>query len=410
MAPPRPYIAGMARLSTHEWIVDAALAGAFVTAGQLGLHLHDGGFSGNAPAAVTAVADAAIAVPLLWRRRWPLAALVAVSVALVLPRAVGEIALPLWGGLGSLVFALYSASRWAARPRDALALVAPAVVLVALGLEIPHFSQPGEYAFSVPLCLIGWLIGQGMRRWHQMSQLLRGHLDELEQTEAARAAAAVVDERARIARELHDVVAHAVSVMVVQSGSARLRLRSDPVASEEALRSVEATGRQALVEMRHMLGLLRSDGAGPELAPQPSMRGVGALVDAMRAAGHDVELRTEGVPVALPPGLDLSAYRIVQEALTNAVRHAGPVPVRAQVSWGRDALEIEVINAAAAPPRARADGPGHGLIGMRERCELFGGSLSAGKTADGGFRVRARLLLPDPAGRIAPQRAGEPVA
>jgi signal transduction histidine kinase len=228
-----------------------------------------------------------------------------------------------------------------------------------------------------------------------MSQLLRGHLDDLEQTEALRHAAAVAEERARIARELHDVVAHAVSVMVVQSGSARLTLRSDPAGSEQALRSVEVTGRQALVEMRHLLGLLRADTAGPALAPQPSMRGLGALVESMRAAGQEVELRTDGVPVPLAPGLDLSAYRIVQEALTNAARHAGPVPVRAHVSWGRHALSLEITNGRPSAPVPLGGGPGHGLIGMRERCELFGGTLWTGKTPDGGFRVRARLPLPE---------------
>ncbi len=401
----------MARLSTREWLVDTALAGAFLVVGQVGLHLGDGsGFSGTAPAAVTAVVDAAIAVPLVWRRRYPLGSLVAVAAVMVAPRAFGQIALPLWGGLGCLVFALYSASRWAARPKDTLALVVPALVLVALGVEIPHFSAPGEYAFSVPVILLGWLIGQGMRRWSQMSLLLRRHLDEMEQTEAARHSAAVVDERARIARELHDVVAHAVSVMVVQSGSARLKLRSDPAASEEALRSVEQTGRQALVEMRHMLGLLRSDNGGPALAPQPSMRGLAALVDSMRSAGHDVELRTGGVPVGLPPGMDLSAYRIVQEALTNAVRHAGAVPVRARVTWGSRALELEVVNARPVAPVPRPDGSGHGLVGMRERCELFGGTLTVGRTPDGGFRVHARLPLPESAAEPAAPRVGESVA
>ena len=213
----------MSRLSVRERVVDALIAAGFVAAGQLGLRLGDGGFAGDAPATVTAVAVAAIAVPLAWRRRYPLGALTAVGLAVVLPRAFASIALPMWGGLGSLVFALYSASRWAPRPKDTLALVVPALVLVALGLEIRHFSAPGDYAFSVPVFVVGWLAGQGMRRRHQLSQLLRGHLDDMEQTEALRHAAAVADERARIARELHDVVAHAMSSMVVQAGSARLR-------------------------------------------------------------------------------------------------------------------------------------------------------------------------------------------
>jgi signal transduction histidine kinase len=172
---------------------------------------------------------------------------------------------------------------------------------------------------------------------------------------------------------------------------------------------VEQTGRQALVEMRHMLGLLRSDTGGPALAPQPSVRALGSLVDSMRASGHDVELHTDGAPVALPPGLDLSAYRIVQEALTNAVRHAGRVPVRARVSWGQDSLTLEVVNGRPPAPVPRSDGSGHGLIGMRERCELFGGTVSAGKTPEGGFRVHARLPLPETATQRAGSRVGESV-
>jgi signal transduction histidine kinase len=400
----------MARLSAREWLVDAAVAAGFVTVGQLGLRLGDGGFPGTAAVGVTAALDACIAIPLLWRRRYPVGALVAVALAMVTPRAFGLIALPLWGGLGPLVFGLYSASRWATRPKDALALAVPVVVLLSLGMEIPHFREPGEYVFSVPLLLVGWLVGQGMRRWYRMSELLRTHLEELSRTETARAAALVSDERARIARELHDVVAHAVSVMVLQSGSARLTLRTDPSGAEEALRSVEDAGRQALVEMRHMLGLLRSGDARPTLDPQPSMRGLAALVDAIRAAGHDVELHTTGLPQTLPPGLDLSAYRILQEALTNAVRHAVSVPVRADVIWAGDTLRLEITNGRSTQPRAHSEGSGHGLIGMRERCQLFGGTLSTGATADGGFRVVACLPLSQPLPSHAVQPVRHPVA
>jgi signal transduction histidine kinase len=255
----------------------------------------------------------------------------------------------------------------------------------------------GEYSFSVPILLLGWLTGQGVRRWHELSRSLRRHLDDVSETEQARAAAAVADERARIARELHDVVAHAVSVMVVQAGSARLGMAEDPVGSADALRNVEETGRQALVEMRHMLGLLRAADAVPSLAPQPTLRALPALVGAARSAGQDVDLQMEGVPVPLPPGLDLSAYRIVQEALTNAFRHAGAVPVAVRVRYGRADLALEITNgAAAAPPERPGRGTGHGLIGMRERTELFGGSLTTGRTADGGFAVRAVLPLPEP--------------
>jgi signal transduction histidine kinase len=392
----------------RERLGDVAITAGFVAAGQLGLHAGQAtGYLGTAPAGVTAAVVAATSVPLLWRRRWPLGVLVAVAATLVLPRALTQVALPLWGGFGPLVFALYSAGHWAARPKDALALLVPAATLAVLGMELPGFATYGQYAFSVPVLLLGWAVGQGMRRWRRLTLMLRGALDELAATEQVRAAAAVADERARMARELHDVVAHSVSVMVVQAGSARLGMAEDPAASAAALRAVERTGRQALVEMQHLLGLLRPDDAGPSLAPQPTLRALPALVESACAAGQPVELRVEGAPAALPPGLDLSAYRIVQEALTNAVRHAGPVPVTARVHHAADRLELEVTNAPGRPPAARpTPGKGHGLIGMRERAELFGGTLQAGRTQEGGFRVRAVLPLPEP----APQPSSAPAA
>jgi signal transduction histidine kinase len=160
---------------------------------------------------------------------------------------------------------------------------------------------------------------------------------------------------------------------------------------------VEETGRQALGEMRHMLGLLRAvDATDAVLEPQPTLRSLGALVDAARAAGQPVELLVEGAPAVLPPGLDLSAFRIVQVALTNAFRHAGGVPVAVRIAFGRDELLLEVTNDPPAAPAGEAPpgAAGHGLIGMRERAELFGGRLAAGRTADGGFAVRAVLPLP----------------
>jgi signal transduction histidine kinase len=171
-------------------------------------------------------------------------------------------------------------------------------------------------------------------------------------------------------------------------------MAADPAASAAALRTVEQTGRQALVEMQHLLGVLRPDDAAPELAPQPTLGALPALVQAARAVGQPVELQVRWMPSALPPGLDLCAYRIVQEALTNAVRHAGPVPVTVRVEPGAGVLVLEVVNAPGPVRPGPWTGKGHGLIGMRERVELFGGSLETGRTPDGGFRVRAVLPLP----------------
>jgi signal transduction histidine kinase len=188
-------------------------------------------------------------------------------------------------------------------------------------------------------------------------------------------------------------VAHSISVMVVQAGSARLRLRTDPSASELALHSVEQTGRQALAEMRRMLGVLRTDDQGLSLGPQPTLRGLDQLLDQMRDAGLTVEARTDGAPVTLPPGLDLSAYRIVQEALTNALKHAGHTSATVRVSYQPGRLLLDITNAPGTARPGRVNG-GHGIIGMRERTALFGGTVKAEPQPDGGYQVRAALPLP----------------
>jgi signal transduction histidine kinase len=213
----------------------------------------------------------------------------------------------------------------------------------------------------------------------------------LEREREERARAAVAEERARIARELHDVVAHSVSVMVVQAGAERLALGDERDDTREVLSTIEQTGRQTLAEMRRLLGMLRRSDDEIELAPQPSMEHVAKLVDQVREAGLPVTLAVEGEPVGLPPGIDLSAYRIVQEALTNALKHAGPASARVTVRYGRDDLDLEIVDDGAGV--ANGDGGGHGLIGMRERVTLFGGNLAAGGRSGGGYAVRARLPL-----------------
>jgi signal transduction histidine kinase len=230
---------------------------------------------------------------------------------------------------------------------------------------------------------------------------------------------AVAEERARIARELHDVVAHSVSVMVVQAGAARRTLATSPAQATTALGQIESTGRQALVEMRRLLGLLRDGDHDAALAPQPGLAHLESLAEAAREAGLPVEVEVEGEPRPLPAGVDLSAYRIVQEALTNSLKHAGRARARVRVCYGREALEVQVLDdGTGLPVQARdggaglavvrlrpggllevtdpvapAAGGGNGLIGMRERVAMFGGSLEAGPRPGGGYRVAARLPL-----------------
>jgi signal transduction histidine kinase len=199
---------------------------------------------------------------------------------------------------------------------------------------------------------------------------------------------AVEEERARITRELHDVLAHSVSVMTVQASAVRRLLKPDQEREREALLTVEETGRQALAEMRRLLGIMRDDAEPAARAPQPGIGTLPALVDQIRQSGLPVELTIEGTPVRLPAGVDLSAYRIVQEALTNTLRHAGPAHAWVAVRYGGEDVEIEVANDGA---NNDGDGAGHGLVGMRERVALCGGELFSGPREGGGFKIAARL-------------------
>ena len=218
----------------------------------------------------------------------------------------------------------------------------------------------------------------------------------LEREQAEQARRAVVDERARIARELHDVVAHNVSVMVVQSGAARRTIERDPERAREVLTSVESTGRQALDEMRRLLGVLRTEDEATDLrAPQPSVSHLDALVAQVCDAGLPVKLVVEGEPRPLSSGVDMSAYRIVQEALTNSLKHAGPAHAHVRVCFGDNDLRLEVTDDGRGiiADDPATNGGGHGLVGMRERVALFGGRLEAGPRTGGGYIVTATLPL-----------------
>jgi signal transduction histidine kinase len=233
-------------------------------------------------------------------------------------------------------------------------------------------------------CLIAYVLRQRANRAGELEGRARRLASDREQ----RARTAVVEERTRIARDLHDVIAHSVSLMTVQAGAARLVLPDDPVRAREPLLAVEETGREALAEMRRLFGIVRGDEGEAALAPQPGLARLGALREQAGKAGLPVELEIEGAPRTLPPGVDLTAYRIVQEALTNARKHGGG---RAQVTirYGREALDVEIRNDERRTRVAKE--AGHGLVGMRERVSLYGGELDAGPQRGGGYAVRARL-------------------
>jgi signal transduction histidine kinase len=228
-----------------------------------------------------------------------------------------------------------------------------------------------------------WFVGRAVRQ--------RRLNDRELELEKGRAAAAIVDERARIARELHDVVAHSISVMVLQARGGRRVLDSDPADARDAFAVIEWTGQQALDEMRRLVGMLRSGDESLPLAPQPSLMELGTLVEQVRAAGLPVQLAIEGEPRDLPAGVDLSAFRIVQEALTNALRHAGPAHARVVLRYRTDDLELEISD--DGPGTGHGSGSGYGLVGMRERVSVYGGELEAGQRPGGGYALRVRLPL-----------------
>jgi signal transduction histidine kinase len=253
---------------------------------------------------------------------------------------------------------------------------------------------------------VAWLIGDNQRVRRAYTRQLEQRALELEREKEEKAAQAVTEERARIARELHDVVAHYVSVMVVQAAGARRVLDKDPDAAKGALASVETAGRTALTEMRRMLEVLRTDDSG--MGPQPGLGEIDRLIENVREAGLPVTLKIEGSACCLPAGMDLAAYRIIQEALTNSVKHGGKAQATVTITYSEDVLEIEVLDdgrGAAAQLLSGLDGHGHGLIGMKERVALFGGVLEAGPVLTGGYRVFARMPIePDDAVRAKAER------
>ncbi|MGH2968311.1 MAG: sensor histidine kinase, partial [Solirubrobacteraceae bacterium] len=207
----------------------------------------------------------------------------------------------------------------------------------------------------------------------------------------AKAREAVVEERARIARELHDVVAHAISVIVLQARGGRRMLAEDPDDTRRALDAIEHAGAQALAEMRRLLGMLRQADDELALAPRPSLTRIDELVAQLAATGLPVAVTVEGEPLELPPGIDVSAYRIVQEALTNALKHAGPARAHVTLRYTPDELELVIVDDGAGT--GNGGGSGHGLAGLRERVAVYGGELESGRRAEGGYALRARLPL-----------------
>jgi signal transduction histidine kinase len=361
-----------------------------------GATLADPGFAG--PRLVQTVGALLMIVPLGWRRHYPVAvlmcALVGAAVEWPWLRSSGQLSVE---AFIVVLVVWYSVGAHAELRRGlrALGLVLVALVAADVADTVAGYHEPFENAALYPLLFVTWALGNGFRKHGTRERELEARADALEREREEKVRVAAAEERVRIARELHDVVAHSVSVMVVQVAGARGILDSEPDTARDTLRSAEQTGRQALDEMRRMLGILRGPDDARGLAPQPSLDDVDTLIDQAREAGLSVEIHTEGRPHSLSPGIDLAAYRIVQEALTNAVKHAGPAHAEVVLRYAADQLEIEVCDDGRGPPSPPdhpAD-PGHGLVGMRERVAIYGGALSAGRRNGGGFAIHAHLPL-----------------
>lgn len=334
---------------------------------------------------------AASIAPVLSHRRFPWAS-VAVCLAAVAVYAVGRY--PAYPGyvIFVLVFdvALHSEERVSVP-----SLFASAVVLgVAVDLQSAKIAILATYIASEVFVGGAWLAGWSLRRRRVHWAELRARTERLERERAEEARRAVTEERQRIARELHDVIAHSMSVIAVQSAVGNHVIDTQPAEARQALAAIEATSRSALTEMRRLLGVLRQEGEPRgSLTPAPGLADLSSLVAQVRDAGLGVWINVEGKRDSVPPGIDLSAYRVIQEALTNVIKHAGSATATVSICYRDDSVTVEIANQAPAAPDVRLAGPGtgsgHGIIGMRERVAVFGGDFAAGPGPDGGFLVRA---------------------
>jgi signal transduction histidine kinase len=348
---------------------------------------------------------AAMVIPVIFRRKYPVQAFAVAAVAgalqlILFPQPVGSDL--------AILLLLYTLAAY--RPRR-VSIAGLAVCLIGAVTAVGVWAPSGVGAIDRVLlatvlfsgtALVAWVLGDSMRYRRAYLTSLEDRAARLERERDAQAQIAAAAERARIARELHDVIAHNVSVMVVQADGAGYALRRDPDRAGQALAAISRTGRQALAEMRRLLGVLRSDDQQADLAPQPGLDQLRELLDQAREAGMSVSFTLEGPARPLPEGAELAAYRVVQESLTNTRKHGGLAAAAAvTLRYEPDGLLLQVtddgLGAAAA-----ADGPGHGLAGMRERVEMYGGTVRAGPLPGGGYQVTARL--PDAGAGLAAGR------
>ena len=380
-------------LKAHPASADALLAAALLTASVIaGINMEASG-SEREIGALGWTLIVLATVPLAFRRSWPVRSMWAILAATV----------PFWvldytdDPMGAaLLIAIYSVAAHVDRPaslRHGAAGVAIIVVVGTVGVLVPEEDLPW---FAIPAFLVmfgtAWIIGDNLRTRRAYTRELELAAGRAQAQQDAEAERAVAEERTRIARELHDVVAHSMSVMVVQAGAARRVLDTDPERASDALAAIESTGRESLDEMRRILGVLRHDDEGADFTPTPTFQDFERLANQYESAGLPVAITVEGDVAELPQSLELSAYRVVQEGLTNTLKHAGPANATVRLVYLSDQFEVHVSDNGRGAS-ANDSGAGQGLVGMRERVEAFGGTLKAGPQAGGGFALAAAFPI-----------------
>ena len=344
--------------------------------------------AGDGSIAASTIVTVVACLALTLRRTYPLASgLVVLWSWLAVFTFVGVYVL-FWGQFVPMAVALFSIARYGRGRVPYWGAVGGALTLLYFDFFVEELQSPGEIVFHWGVFATVWLFGFGLARSERRAKESTARAIAAEVTATEQAMAAVLEERTRIARELHDIVAHAVSMMVVQAGAAEQVVEDDPEFTRRALETIRSTGADALSEMRRVVAMLRDSDDPGDLTPQPGLDALPALVEDVRGAGLRATLAVEGEPRPLPAGVGLAAYRIAQEALTNVRRHASATEVSVRVGYEPEAVRIEVVDdgVGSADP-----GGGHGLAGMRERAAMYGGSVEVGSVNGSGFAVRATL-------------------
>jgi len=387
----------------HPDGTDILITLAFAVLALLSLYINWGTYS-RIPSYVAVILTLLVILPLAFRRRYPLGVLSLMTLAVITFRAfnIPESAFISY----ALLLAFFNAGAYGQQRlrnwvRGAAFLLVNAWLIYSIFFQQRGSDLPAQtilYQVSVVLLNVflfaaAWWIGEVFRIRNQREVELQERTRQLEKERDENARRAVMDERVRIARELHDVVAHHVSVMGIQAGAARRILKQQPDKANDVLSQIEASSRQAVAELQRLLGFLREENQVDDIAPQPGLQQLDLLVNQMRATGLSVSVKKECTETPLPPGVDLSAYRIIQEALTNTLKHAGPVNADITIRYRTDAVELEIQDNGPKGSQTETDREykGRGLIGMRERVAFHGGEFFAGRLPAGGFLVKARL-------------------